>query len=58
MKNHDLKKNEIVKTWISGQRSVTLIIERKIAEEYGLVDPQHVILVRKPDGILIKKLEI
>ena len=31
------KKNEIVKTWISGQRSVTLIIEKKIAEEYDSI---------------------
>ena len=52
------KKNEIVKTWISGQRSVTLIIEKKIAEEYDLVDPQHVILERRPEGILIRKLQI
>ncbi|HEY9486076.1 MAG TPA: hypothetical protein VIQ04_05505 [Nitrososphaeraceae archaeon] len=32
-------KNEIAKTWISGQKSVTLIIERKLAEEYDLIDP-------------------
>ena len=52
------KKNEIVKTWISGQKSVTLIIERKLAEEYDLIDPQHVILERRSDGILIRKLEV
>ena len=50
-------KDEIAKTWISGQRSVTLILERKIAEEYGLTDPQHVILERRKEGILIRKLE-
>ncbi|MDF0682265.1 MAG: hypothetical protein P0116_15005 [Candidatus Nitrosocosmicus sp.] len=50
--------NEIAKTWLSGQNSVTMIIERKIAEEYDLIDPQHVILERKPEGILIRKLEV
>jgi hypothetical protein len=50
-------KNEIVKTWISGQKSVTLILERKLAEEYDLIDPQHVIVERKANGILIRKLE-
>ncbi len=52
------KKNEIVKTWISGQKSVTLIIERKIAEEYDLIDPQYVALERTPEGILIKKVNV
>ena len=52
------KKNEIGKTWISGQNSVTMIIERKIAEEYDLIDPQYIILERKPEGILIRKLEV
>ena len=51
-KNND----EIVKTWISGQKSVTMIIERKLAEEYDLIDPQYIILERKPEGILIRKL--
>lgn len=52
------KKNEIVKTWISGQKSITLIIERKLAEEYDLIDPQHVILERRSEGILIRKLVV
>ena len=50
--------NEIAKTWISGKRSITLIIEKKIAEEYGLTHPQHVILERRKEGILIRKLQI
>ena len=52
------KKNEISKTWISGQNSVTMIIDRKLAEEYDLLDPPHVVLERRPEGILIKKLVI
>ena len=52
------KKDEIAKTWISGQKSVTLIIEKKLAEEYDLIDPQHVKLERTSEGILIKKLKL
>lgn len=60
MKNNikNSNKNEIAKTWLSGQNSVTMIIERKIAEEYGMIDPQFVVLERKPEGILIRKLEM
>ena len=53
-----LDTNEIAKTWISGQCSCTLIIKRELAQEYGLTEPAHVILERRPDGILIKKLVI
>jgi hypothetical protein len=54
--NVKMAKSEIAKTWISGQRSATLIIERSLAEEYGLTEPSHVVLERRPDGILIRKL--
>jgi hypothetical protein len=50
--------NEIAKTWISGQKSCTLIIKRELAVEYGLIEPQHVVLERRPEGILIKKLKV
>jgi hypothetical protein len=49
---------EISKTWISGQNSCTMIISKKIAEEYGLTKPTHVVLERRQEGILIKKLRI
>lgn len=48
---------EIAKTWISGQNSCTLIIEKKLAAEYGLTEPSHIILERRPEGILIRKLQ-
>ena len=38
------------------KKSVTLIIERKLAEEYDLIDPQYVVLERAENGILIRKL--
>jgi hypothetical protein len=50
--------NSIAKTWISGQSSCTLIIQRKLAEEYGLHEPSHVVLEKKPEGILIRKLQV
>jgi hypothetical protein len=56
--NINNNKNEIVKTWITGKKSVTLIIERKLAEEYDLIEPQYVLLERKDEGILIRKLEV
>lgn len=52
------KENEVAKTWISGKRSCTLIIERGLAEEYGLTEPSHVVLERRAEGILIRKLEL
>lgn len=52
------KKNKIAKTWISGQNSVTMIIDRKIAEEYDLIDPQYVVLEGTSEGILIKKVNV
>jgi hypothetical protein len=52
-----MSNNHIAKTWISGQRSCTLIIEKGLAEEYGLTQPSHVLLVKRPEGILIRKLE-
>jgi hypothetical protein len=57
VKKTNMVKNEIAKTWISGQKSCTLIIERKLAEEYGLTEPSHIILERRPEGILIRKLQ-
>jgi hypothetical protein len=53
-----MSNKEIAKTWVSGQNSCTLIIEKKLAEEHGLDLPSHVVLERKPEGILIRKLQI
>jgi len=49
---------EIIKTWLTGQSSCTLIIPKKIAVEYGLDKPSHVIIEQKDDGIFIKKFEL
>lgn len=52
------EKKEIVKTWLAGRYSCTLIIPKEFAKEYGLDRPSHVIVEGTSEGILIKKLEI
>jgi hypothetical protein len=47
---------KIVKIWITGKSSATLIIPKDLAKEYGLDEPSYAILEKKSDGILIKKL--
>jgi hypothetical protein len=49
---------EIIKTWLTGQSSCTLIIPKKIAVECGLDKPSHVIIEQKDGGIFIKKFEL
>lgn len=53
-----MAETKIAKTWISGQHSATLIIEKSLAQEYGLTEPSHVVLERRPEGILIRKLKL
>jgi hypothetical protein len=50
------KNKEIVKTWLAGQHSCTLVIPRDFAKEYGLDEPSHVIVEGTENGILIRKL--
>jgi hypothetical protein len=52
-----VEKKEIVKTWLAGQNSCTLIIPKDFAREYGLDHPAHVIVEGKPEGILIRRLD-
>ena len=51
-------KQEISKTWLTGQHSCTLIIPREFAREYGLDEPAHVVVEGTTEGILIKKLKL
>jgi hypothetical protein len=50
-------KKEIIKTWITGKHSCTLIIPREFAKFYGLDEPSHIIVEGTSKGILIRKLE-
>ena len=56
MANTNNVEKDVVKIWITGKTSATLIIPKDFAKEYGLDEPSHVILEKKSDGILIKKL--
>jgi bifunctional DNA-binding transcriptional regulator/antitoxin component of YhaV-PrlF toxin-antitoxin module len=49
---------DITKTFISGRISATIIIPIEMARRYGLEKPAHVIVEEKPEGLLIRKLEI
>jgi len=49
---------QVTKTWITGSCSCTLVIPKEFAKEYGLDKPSHVVIEKKPDGLLIRKLEV
>jgi glutamate synthase domain-containing protein 3 len=49
---------EITKTWLTGQKSCTLIIPREIARRQGLEEPSHVVVQETSEGILIRKLDL
>jgi len=55
---HSLDDKEIIRTWLSGNCSCTLVLPKDFAKEYGLDKPAHVIVQKTQDGLLIKKLEI
>jgi hypothetical protein len=60
---HDKEKEykhdkEIVRSWLAGHCSCTLVIPKDFAKDYGLDKPSHVLLEKKQEGILIRKLEI
>ena len=50
-----IEKKEIIKTWLAGQRSCTLVIPKDFAKEYGLDQP---VIEGRQDGILIKRLKL
>ncbi|MDR4492630.1 MAG: AbrB/MazE/SpoVT family DNA-binding domain-containing protein [Candidatus Nitrosocosmicus sp.] len=49
---------EIIKTWLTGHHSCTLIIPKDFAKQYDLDEPSHVIVEGTAEGILIRKLKI
>jgi len=49
---------EIIRTWLTGKSSCTLVIPREFAKDYGLDQPSHVVIQKVPEGILIKKLDL
>ena len=51
-------RKEVTKTWLAGQHSCTMVIPKEFAKEYGLDQPSHVVIEVRPDGILIKRLQL
>jgi hypothetical protein len=49
---------EVTKTWLTGQKSCTLIIPRETARKYELDEPSHIVVEETPTGILIRKLKL
>ena len=49
---------QIVRTWITGKSSCTLVIPKDFAKDLGLAEPSHVTVERKDDGLIIKKLDL
>jgi hypothetical protein len=53
-----IEKKDIIKTWLAGQHSCTLVIPKEFAKVYGLDQPSHVVIEGRSDGILIKRLQL
>jgi bifunctional DNA-binding transcriptional regulator/antitoxin component of YhaV-PrlF toxin-antitoxin module len=51
-------KGVVRKIFLSGNLSATFIIPIEIARRHGLDEPSHVIVEERPDGILIRRLEL
>jgi hypothetical protein len=45
-------------TWLAGNASCTLIIPKPLAKEYGIDHPSNVVIEGRPEGILIRKIEV
>ena len=56
--SENIDTKQIVRTWIRGKSSCTLVIPKDFAKEYGLDNPSHVIIEKRHDGMLIKKLDL
>jgi hypothetical protein len=52
------ERKEVTKTWLAGQHSCTMVIPKEFAKLYGLDQPSHVVIEGRPDGILIKRLQL
>lgn len=56
--SNKFERKEVTKTWLAGQHSCTLVIPKEFAKVYGLDQPSHVVIEGRPDGILIKRLQL
>lgn len=59
LQGHVIKNKRITgMVWFSSSYSVTVTLPKKLAEKHGLNKPCTVIFEDRPDGILIKKLDL
>lgn len=56
--SENIENKQIVRTWITGKSSCTLVIPKEFAKEYQLDHPSHVVIEKRSDGMLIKKLDL
>jgi len=49
---------QIIRTWLTGKSSCTLVIPKEFAKVHGLDQPSHVVIENTSQGILIKKLDM
>jgi hypothetical protein len=56
--NIDKREKEIIRTWLAGNHSCTLVVPKDFAVEYKLDKPSHVIIEKRREGLLIRRLEI
>ena len=54
----EIADKEIIKTWITGRCSCTLVIPKRLAKEFGIDKPSNIVIKRTPDGLLLYKLEV
>lgn len=53
-----MSNKEVTKTWLAGQNSCAMVIPKDFAKLYGLDQPSHVVIEGRPNGILIKRLDL
>ena len=49
---------EIVRTWLTGKSSCTLVIPKDFAKDLGLDESSHVVIEKTRNGLMIKKLNL
>ena len=58
MSRENKRLTKIQHTWISSGKACTMIIGKELAVKHGLTQPSNVILEDRPEGILIRKLNV
>jgi hypothetical protein len=56
--NESLCHKEIARTWLTGNISCTLVISKNFAKEYDIDKSTPMIIEKRPDGLLIRKLVV